>query len=305
MSKSHRNLVNHTFHGSRFDDGGVDPDVLPDLVRYKTLLVEVAKELWRRNHPDRKNLPKNFEDSLSMKFYEVRPNCATIPLERVLTADDREALWDEEDELDDAATLVADTIEAAGNDQSLPEQFPKHLLALFLDYGKTLRGEEWIEQRPAKRQSGVRYDSAVRERLTRWVETPYEDAADLTGEVVMARVGKHRGAIQLNDGREIDVAFRAEDEDKITVALRDHRTARLRVVGRGQFGTDGVIRKITAVCSTVLLPTGEIPFDSSAKPIWQRFAEIASMIPDDELRKLPVDGAERLEEYLYGERGGH
>ena len=140
--------------------------------------VDVAKELWRRNHPDRKNLPKNFEDSLSMKFYEVRPNCATIPLERVLTADDREQLWDD-DELDDAVNLVAETIEAAGKDQPLPEQFPKHLLALFQDYGKTLREGEWIEQRPAKRASCVRYDSAVRERLTRWISVlPREPASN-------------------------------------------------------------------------------------------------------------------------------
>ena len=304
MPTNHRNLVNHTFHGRRFDDGGVDPDVMPDLVRYKTLLVEVAKELWRRNHPDRKNLPKNFEDSLSTKFYEVVANCATIPLERVFTTADRELFWDTEDELDDAVALVADTIDAAGNDQSLPDRFPKHLLVLFQEYGKTLREDEWIEHRPPKRESGIRYDAAVRERLTRWVETPYEDAVDLTGEVTMARVSNPLMTMQLDDSRKIEVAFRPEDEDDITTALKQHKTAKLRVIGRGQFGTDGVIRKITEVCRTVLLPTGHIPFDPSAKPIWQRFAEIASTIPEEELQKLPVDGADRLDDYIYGVRGG-
>ena len=304
MSISHRNLVNHTFHGPRFDDGGVDLDVTPDLHRYKTLLVEVAKELWRRNHSDRKNLPKNFEDSLSMKFYEVRPNCATVPLERVLSTDDREQFsWNTEDELDEAVTLVTETIEAAGNDQSLPEQFPKHLLGLFLDYGKTLRDGEWIEQRPAKRESGVRYDAAVRERLTRWVETPYEDAVDLTGEVTMARVSKPRMAIQLNDGREIEAAFRPEDEDVITTALKQHTTAKLRVIGRGQFGPDGLVRRITEVCATQFLPTGEIPFDASAKPIWEVFAEIVAGVPTEEFDKLPVDGAAHLDDYIYGIAG--
>jgi len=302
MSKSHRNLVNHTFHGRRFDDGGVDLDVTPDLYRYKTLLVEVAKELWRRNHSDRKNLPKNFEDSLSMKFYEVRPNCATVPLERILSADDREQLWDVEDELDDAVTLVADTIEAAGNDQTLPERFPKHLLAMFQDYGKTLRDDEWIEQRPAKRESGIRYDAAVRERLTRWVETSYEDAVDLTGEVTMARVSKPRMAIQLSDGREIEAAFRPEDEDVITTALKQHTTAKLRVIGRGQFGTDGLLRRIIEVSATQFLPAGEIPFDASAKPIWEVFAEIMADIPAEQLAKLPVDGADRHDYYIRGSR---
>ena len=302
MSKSHRNLVNHTFHGRRFDDGGVDLDVTPDLHLYKTLLVEVAKELWRRNHSDRKNLPKNFEDSLSMKFYEVRPNCATVPLERVLSVDDREQLWDTEDELDEAVNLVAETIESAGKDLPLPEQFPKNLLALFQNYGKTLRDDEWIEQRPAKRESGIRYDAVVRERLTRWIETTYEDAVDLTGEVIMARVSKPRGAIQLNDGREIEAAFRPEDEDKITTALRDHKTAKLRVIGRGLFGPDGVVRKITEVTDVDLLPTGNQPFDSSAKPIWDVFAEILSDVPAEQFARLPVDGADRHDFYIHGMR---
>ena len=301
MSISHRNLVNHTFHGPRFDDGGVDLDVTPDLHRYKTLLVEVAKELWRRNHSDRKNLPKNFEDSLSMKFYEVRPNCATVPLERVLSTDDREQLWNAEDELDDAVTLVTETIEAAGNDQSLPERFPKHLLALFLDYGKTLRDEEWIEQRPAKRESGVRYDAAVRERLTRWVETSYEDAVDLTGEVTMARVSKPQMEIQFQD-RKVEAAFRPEDEDVITTALKQHTTAKLRVIGRGQFGPDGIVRKITEVTDIILLSSGDQPFDSSAKPIWDVFAEILSDVPAEQFSNLPVDGADRHDFYIHGMR---
>lgn len=301
MTKSHRNLVNHSFHGRRFDDGGVDLDVTPDLLRFKTLLVEVAKELWRRNNPDRKNLPKNFEDSLSMKFYEVRDNCATIPLERVLTADDCEQLWDD-DELDDAVNLVAETIEAAGNDLPLPEQFPKHLLVLFQEYGKTLRDEEWIEQRPAKRESVVRYDAAVREQLTRWVETPYEDAVDLTGEVTMARVSNPLMTIQLNDGRKIEAAFRLEDEDIITSALKQHTTAKLRVVGRGQFGADGQVRKVTQVTEVSLFSSGERPFDSSAKPIWDVFAEILADTPDEQFAMLPVDGADRHDFYIHGSR---
>lgn len=301
MPTNHRNLVNHTFHGRRFDDGGVDLDVTPDLVRYKTLLVEVAKELWRRNHPDRKYLPKNFEDSLSMKFYEVRDNCATIPLERVQTAGDREQLWDD-DELDDAVNLVAETIQAAGNDQPLPEQFPKNLLSLFQDYGKTLRDEEWIEQRPAKREFGIRYDATVRERLTRWVESPYEDAVDLTGEVTMARVSNPLMTIQLNDDRKIEAAFRPEDEDVITTALKQHTTAKLRVIGRGQFGTDGLVRKVTEVTEVSLLSNGERPFDSSAKPIWEVFEEILADVPDEQFARLPVDGADRHDFYIHGSR---
>jgi hypothetical protein len=68
MSKVQRHLVMHTFKGKRFDDHGLDLDVLPDLFADKQLLMESAKGLWRRAHPDRERLPKNFEDRLTLKF---------------------------------------------------------------------------------------------------------------------------------------------------------------------------------------------------------------------------------------------
>jgi Arc/MetJ-type ribon-helix-helix transcriptional regulator len=36
------------------------------------------------------------------------------------------------------------------------------------------------------------------------------------------------------------------------------------------------------------------------KPIWEEFAEISASIPDEEWRKLPVDGAEQHDHYIYG-----
>ena len=36
------------------------------------------------------------------------------------------------------------------------------------------------------------------------------------------------------------------------------------------------------------------------KPIWEEFEEIAADIPDEEFLKLPVDGAEQHDHYIYG-----
>ena len=35
------------------------------------------------------------------------------------------------------------------------------------------------------------------------------------------------------------------------------------------------------------------------KPIWEEFAEIAAGIPDDEWAKLPADGAQQHDHYIY------
>jgi hypothetical protein len=302
MSKQPKTVVKHTFQGGRFQDHGIDLDVLHDLLRYRDLLVEVAKELWRRNNPDHRRLPANFESSLALRFYEVQPNCATIPLVREYEFDPQVSYLLPEDELDDAVALVASTIEAARTNQPLPNRFPKDLLQKFSDYGRTLRDDEWIEHRAISGESLCRYDDVVRQRLTSFADSSYEDHVDVTGEVTMAKIKKPRMTIEASDGREIEAAFRPEDEDAITTALKQHRTARLRIIGRGQFSVSGVLQKVHTVTRTQLLPAGEIPFDRSSKPIWDQFVQILGTIPDDELAKLPTDGADNHDFYIYGAR---
>ena len=59
------------FNGPRFDDHGLDVDVLSEIVAYKRLAQETAKELWRRKHPDRRRL--NFDAEISLKFFQIEP----------------------------------------------------------------------------------------------------------------------------------------------------------------------------------------------------------------------------------------
>jgi hypothetical protein len=300
MAKARRALVVHTFQGGRFDDHGVDLDVLPELLAYKTILLETAKELWRRKNPDRQRLPRNFEDSLSIKFFEVRDGSAAIPLFREVETEDQLLLIDTQiDELDEAVNLIADAVEAAGGDTTLPPALPSNVLPLFLNYGKTLRKDEWIEQQPMKRPTSVRYTSVVRERLDRWSQSAYEDTVDVIGTVTMARVSRPRMAITLDDGREIEASFNPEHESVITTALKDHACAKVRVEGKAQFW-GGQLQKILEVNRVTLLPTGTVPFDAGAKPNWDVFGDILKEIPATVLGKLPTDLAENHDHYIYG-----
>lgn len=39
---------------------------------------------------------------------------------------------------------------------------------------------------------------------------------------------------------------------------------------------------------------------ANARPIWEIFAELSAQVPAEEWRKLPSDGAEQHDHYLYG-----
>jgi hypothetical protein len=43
-----------------------------------------------------------------------------------------------------------------------------------------------------------------------------------------------------------------------------------------------------------------LPFDPAAKPIWEIFDQMLSEMPADERNKLPVDAAEKHDQYISG-----
>ena len=303
MSDEKQILVYHTFQGGRFVDHGIDLDVLVELVRFRDIVVDLAKILWKRNNPGKQRLPKNFEESLALKFYEIQPNCATIPLARAGKNMMEPRLFEYEDEnveLDEAADLVFETIEAVGADRPIPEAFPAELLDRFNDYGKSLRDDEWIEQRRSENGGAARYDSNVRQKLSESVQADYEADVDVIGTVTMARVSSPKMAIELKDGGEAEAIFDPVDEEKITTALKDHAQAKLHVIGSGRFSSDGKLKKITKIHELILLPLGDREFDPSAKSIWEEFQEIIDKMPQSLIDSLPVDGSERHDYYIYG-----
>ena len=302
MSDRPRLIVDHSFRGGRFEDHGVDVEVLKEVLLYNEMVTEVAKELWRSRHPDRERLPAHFEDAFSLKVYRIVPNCVTIPLEREAPADTQQPLFEFEptDELTLSVELIARTIEAASRDLPLPTGFPKRLLPFFQQYGTSLRAGERIEQLPYGWDHHVTFDNSVRERIVRVIDSSYTATVDLIGQVTMARVNKPRMALELDAGREVEAVFLPEHEEAIVTALKNHETAKVRVLGTGQYSGSGELQRIVDVDQVTLLPEGEVAVDSSAMPIWARFQEIASSLPPNAFDHVPPDGASRHDFYLYG-----
>jgi hypothetical protein len=301
MATAKYELVVHKFTGGRFDDHGLDVDVLPDLVTYKNILIETAKELWRSKHPERQRLPKNFEDSLSLKFYAIQPGSAAIPLIREVEVPDHPSLFPREpDELDLAVDVVTDTIDAVAADRLLPDSLPKSVIILFENYGKTLRADETIELKPARRKKITRYSSKEREQLARLVGTSYEDAVELTGEIRAADLDGGNFALRLADGTKVFGKFSPEQETLITDLLREHAQRWLHVKGRAEFASNGQIKRLVAIEALDVQTAGEKTFDVTVRPIWEIIEEIGEAVPPGEWDKVPRDGAVNLDHYLYG-----
>lgn len=302
MAKKRVKLVTHTFKGARFDDHGLDIDVLDELIAYKKLLVETAKELYRRRHPKKERLRRNFEASLCIKFYEINPDgCTEVPLEREKEYDPQEMRLEVKDELDYAVELVAEAIIAANENIQLPNNFPKNVIPLFNNYGKTLRDDESFEQKPAKWDIAVSYSKQTRENLVKRSEGEYEDVIELTGEVRAADLDGCNFTLRLDDGNKISGKFTIEQESIITDALREHASQRLKIQGRAEFfSSNGKLKRIISVDKLTVCESDEPEYDPKARPIWEEIAEISASVPDDEWAKLPSDLSKNIDHYLYG-----
>lgn len=303
-----RTLKELRFVGGRFElnKGWLDFDALPELLTYKRLLIETAKEEWRRRNPDRERLPGGFEERIHLGFHEVREGSCAVPVERVVELeDDALAGMYVEDEVDEAARIIDATIQAARRDEPFPERLPTGVIPLFSDWGKTLGPDEGIELGAESERDRPRFDAHARERILNAAGASYEDRVDVVGEVRAAGLKACGGgsfSIALDDGSSVEGVFSDEQESVVTEALHKHKSVRVRIQGVGQFEPNGRIRRIAHVGRLEERSLGEKPYDAAARPIWKVISDLGTEIPESEWERVPTDLARNLDHYLYGRK---
>jgi hypothetical protein len=303
----HRVIAVLRFNGPRFDDHGLDVDVLSEIVAYKRLLQETAKELWRRKHPTRQRLPKNFDEEISLKFFNVEAGSVGVPLVRGAISK-RAPRLPFEDELEDAVALLQTSIRNASLTKGPPKELPRSVIPLFQDFGKALRPEEFIviECPPNvvtnAGKTVARYDSKVKSNIMAWATGSYRDLIDLTGEVRGTDLDGLKFILRLKDGRKVPARFEPDQERIVLEALGEHINRLLRVVGEGEFSPDGSLVQIALVDHVELIEPETLPVQK--QPIWERLATIGAAVPAEAWNDVPTDLATNVDQYLYGTKKG-
>ena len=295
-------LATLRFDGERFKGHALDVECTLELIAYRDLVLECAKSIWRIKYPNRSNLPRGFEKGFRLQFDRLENGSALVPLQRVRAADAQSDL-DLADEFDEAVGLIDQTIRAANDDDLLPVGMPSDVIPFFRDFGKTLRDDEVLFVRGRDSACEAPYSAKARQCLADWVEPSYEDTVSVTGEVRMANVGPGRFALQVDlvgSQAVIEGRFPPEDESKVLDALRQHRSARLKVKGVGAFGTaDRLLKRFSRV-DQVELVSEEGGYDESVTPIWEQLSAIGQQAPPSAWEAVPTDLSVRLDEIVYG-----
>jgi hypothetical protein len=288
------------FQGERFRDHALDLTALTELSQFQKLVAETAKELWRAENPDKKNLPKRFEDRTRLCLREIRDGSAVAPLEVYLEGGEQTDLLETPTEVERAVSLTYDVFDALDKGRQFPDTFPRNLIPEYVKLGKNLEPGHSIEF-SSNGKPPARVSPQMREKWEIYHDEPYEDIVDLAGEVLEVDIHKGKFQLWLDDGStKVDAQFNEQQEEDVTTALKEHRSLRLRVTGRGEFNALGKPLRVTEVDHLAISSAEEEEFDATARPIEDILAELASEVPEEEWDSLPKDLNENLDHYLYG-----
>jgi hypothetical protein len=300
MSGQWKEVARLAFKGERFRDHALDLDALSELAQFQKIVAETAKARWRAANPNRERLPKHFERRTRLCLRRIEEGSAVAPLEVLIEDSDQLDMYElEPTEIKEAIAVARHAFRALETDEPLPDDFPKHLAPEYTKFGQHLVEDESIEV-ITEQAEPASVTPLTRSRWAAFTETAHESLVDVTGEVLEADVRQGRFQVWLDEKTGVTVTFSPDQEELVTNALKDHRTCRLQVKGKGEFSPQGKLLRVREVEGLRLQPVGERLYDPHARPIEEILAELASEIPEEEWKRLPADLTDNLDHHLYG-----
>ena len=249
------------FAGGRFDAHAIPFDVLPDLAAYRSLLVEVAKMLFKQRHNNRVRVPKGFEDSFQIGLVRVEGGHSAVAVGVRLpprqTAPQGDLGFTTYEEFEEAKTYVDDLIRRVQSTGEVPADFPPELAGRFNPFGQSLQQDEFIEL-GFDTPNPVHYDTSIRKRIVLSRERTYENAVNaiftLNGGM------SNTGTVHVLDDTGVSFDFRPLSEFEFEKAYK-RKTQRVRLIGTGLYDRYERLRRLVDVSIVYNDDEPRQPFD--------------------------------------------
>lgn len=140
MSAQSERFGTFVLDGPRFSARGVPVEALAEIVAYREIVVDVARQLFLRDHPDRERSLRNLDKKLDLRLLEVNEGSADLLITRATASDQ---ITDNEgkpiaDLLDESRDLITAAISSVAASFELPPKFPRKSLPKFRALGRSL-----------------------------------------------------------------------------------------------------------------------------------------------------------------------
>lgn len=244
-------FISPRFVGARFDQVTLPLVVARDLAAYEELVVELAKHLYRRKHPDRIKVPRGFAREFSLHLDTTIQSGSAIPsLVAVFTSS---MLFSQlPAEFHEAKELINEVI-ATPQGEALPDNFPSSFYSYFNRIGRSLGEGEFIEWRPESSQNKAILDQAKRIQLVRSHRNTYEATIDEIGHVVTLDTVKPAGSFRRLTGDIVPFIYSDPFFSDLKKAFGVERMF-VRLRGIGSFDGNDSLNSIPEIEEVDLLP---------------------------------------------------
>lgn len=158
--------------GEPFETPGVPVDALFELVIYRTLIVDVAKQCFLRDNPRRVRSQRNMERDFDLRLVEVKQGSSNLLLERTPVSELNNAgpaaVFN--DYFDESRDLITTAISEVGQTGRLPNEFPTSSLSKFRNLGRTLTPGSRIKTGRVDGSDSAYFTPATRDAFQKLIE---------------------------------------------------------------------------------------------------------------------------------------
>ncbi len=239
--------------GSRFNDHTLPVDILEDFVALEELILELAKNIYLKENPQRKRIPKGFTEQVSLKLSSIEPG-SSIPQFLLVYASVASSILGLQNTenlkyFEKAKEKIINLIDCA--DKGLP--FDNELEDKYLNYfnkiGKNLRADEIIFFQPDSVDSLAKLDKNVRNKIILSINKNSEYIDDFERIALIPSIDKSNKTLvfEIDDNKVtsiIDSSF--IDTIKITFDEYDINTC-VSIKGKGVFNKQNKLIKIESI----------------------------------------------------------
>lgn len=244
--------------GARFEQHGLPLDVMRDFYMFDEMLKSVAKRLFFHDHPERKRVPRNFLEDISLQVTGLEEgstilNISLICLSANLLPTPAQVYAEK------ARECIIRTISAAERgtlDCNEPKYMNREDLTMFDRFGCSLQEGESIEFPMTGTGSNAVLNREVRRKLaSHAMRSEYQESVSVYGAV--SELDQDRETFTLNtvDGQRIPVKnYSVNHTEDIMKAMNLYRSGqKVLLNGIGVYAPSGKLESIDSIENITLL----------------------------------------------------
>lgn len=243
-------LLQPKLNGERFNGGVIPLEFLKDLAVLEEMVIEIAKEKYKVDHPERVRSPKGFTQGVQFKLTAIKDGSAIPTIALSFTTAE---LFPPENVtyFEKARDSIIASISAAEHDEkTIKRHLSPKALAYFDRFGRSLREGESIEFTTMNGHGPARLTKQTRLTLVKESNVDeYTDDVVVRGDVIGSLHGSMVFHVQLVDGTKITANLTRQHAENVFQAQEANyfHGTRALVSGVGRFGRNGRLQSIESV----------------------------------------------------------